>query len=322
MTKDPYKIWLSEIILQQTRIDQGLPYYLSFIQSFPTVHDLSEAETDIVLKHWEGLGYYSRARNLHLTAKFVAHELNGVFPKSYQDLLRLKGVGPYTAAAIASICYGEIVPVLDGNVFRFTSRFFGIKNDIGASSSRKIFTDILDEIISHEHPGDFNQAIMEFGATVCKPQPDCEYCCFRNDCYAYKHKLQHQLPVKLKKVKIKERFFHYYIIESDDMYLMGQRNSGIWNGLYEFPLIETGTALPKDEVPFLEDHMKPKKKSASFKHLLTHRVLWINFYHYQTDSKHFTRLMNEFDFDAYSYEEMLTLPKPKSIVNYLQHGGF
>ena len=313
---------MSEIILQQTRIDQGLPYYLSFIQSFPTVHDLSEAETDIVLKHWEGLGYYSRARNLHATAKYVANELNGKFPGSYQELLKLKGVGPYTAAAIASICYDEAVPVLDGNVFRFTSRFFGIKNDIGAGSSRKIFTDILDQIISRHHPGDFNQAIMEFGATVCKPQPNCGYCLFRDECYAYKNSMQNQLPVKLKKTKIKERFFHYYIIEYDGKYLMGQRDHGIWNGLYEFPLIETEMAHPKENVPFLEKNTRLSKKSDSFKHLLTHRILWLNFYHYQTDSKHFTRLMNEFDFDAYSFEEMLTLPKPKSIVNYLQHDGF
>ncbi|XOV95375.1 MAG: A/G-specific adenine glycosylase [Bacteroidota bacterium] len=321
-TKNPYNVWLSEIILQQTRIDQGLPYYLRFVESFPSVHDLANASEDTVLKHWEGLGYYSRARNLHATAKLISMEYKGVFPNSYKALLQLKGIGPYTAAAIASICFLEPVPVIDGNVFRFISRFYDIEDDISQPKTRKIFWDLLCDIISHEHPGEFNQAVMEYGATVCKPSPECGACAFTQECFAFQHKKQRLLPVKKTKPNITEKFFHYFIIECDGNFLMKKRQASIWKGLFEFLLIEGQKNLSKNAFPLDTKRAKLIQKDGKFKHLLTHRILWITFYHFSVDKKYFKELMNLFDLQAYSYEEVLTLPKPKSIINYLEQVGF
>ncbi len=241
-TVNPYYIWLSEIILQQTQIKQGLPYYLAFTKKFSTVFDLADAKETQVLNLWQGLGYYSRARNLHHTAKYVANNLNGIFPDKYQDLLKLKGVGDYTASAIASICFSESTPVVDGNVFRFLSRYFGIKTPINSSKAKKEFKDIAQQLIDVDNPALFNQAIMEFGARQCKPQsPDCKKCPFSSSCIALQKNLIKELPVKLKKTKISKRYFNYVVILSDDgKTIIEQRNGkGIWQKLYQFPLIET-----------------------------------------------------------------------------------
>lgn len=272
----------------------------------------------MVLKHWEGLGYYSRARNLHHTAKYVSDHLDGHFPKEYKALLKLKGVGPYTAAAIASICFDEATPVIDGNVFRFISRFYGIDDDISQPKTRKVFMDVLIGLIDEAHPGEFNQAIMEFGATVCKPSPDCENCIFNQECYAAQHKAQKNFPVKLSKPKVKEKFFHYFLIECNGQFLMRQRKASIWNGLYEFLLLEAGKTLDSSDYPFDSTQVSLIQISEKFRHLLTHRILWLRFYHITVGEKYFSSLMNEFDLQPYSYEEVLTLPKPKSIINYLQ----
>ncbi len=241
-TKNPYHIWLSEIILQQTRVAQGLPYYLSFISTFPTVFDLARANEDEVLKLWQGLGYYSRARNLHVSAKYVANELNGVFPSTYKDLLKLKGVGDYTASAIASICYHEPVPVVDGNVYRVLSRYFGIKTPINSTQGVREFKELAVELMDHDDPANYNQAIMEFGALQCKPKnPYCIVCPLQDSCEGLKNGWIDSLPVKLKKQKIKKRYFNYlvYVINGEQTILQQRKGNGIWKGLYEFPLIES-----------------------------------------------------------------------------------
>lgn len=241
-TTNPYLIWLSEIMLQQTRVAQGLPYFLSFTEAFPTVFDLAKADEEKVLKLWQGLGYYSRARNLHKTAQYIATELNGVFPDNYKELLQLKGVGEYTAAAIASFSYNEAVPVVDGNVFRVLARYFDIETDIALASAKKEFATLAFELMPKDRPAIFNQAIMEFGALHCVPKnPDCGSCVFNTSCAALQKKKVDQLPVKLKKLKIKNRYFNYIMLsDAEEKTLIQKRTSkGIWHNLYEFPLIET-----------------------------------------------------------------------------------
>ena len=241
-TVNPYKIWLSEIMLQQTRVAQGTPYFFSFIKAFPTVFDLAAANEEQVLKLWQGLGYYSRARNLHKTAQYVANELSGVFPDNYNDLLKLKGVGEYTAAAIASFSYNEAVPVVDGNVFRVLSRYFDVETDIASASAKKEFAALAFELMPKHNPGVFNQAIMEFGALQCVPKsPNCGICVFNTSCAALQKKKVDQLPVKSKKLKVRNRFFNYLVVLDDNENTIIQKRiaKGIWHNLYEFPLIET-----------------------------------------------------------------------------------
>ncbi len=245
-TSNPYYIWLSEIMLQQTRVMQGLPYYLKFIKNYPTVNDLANATEDEVLKLWQGLGYYSRARNLHTTAKMVSEELNGIFPNNYKDLIKLKGVGDYTASAIASISFNQPEAVVDGNVYRVLSRFFGISTPINTTSGQKEFKQLAQQLIDKKQPGTFNQAIMEFGARYCVPQnPDCVNCIFNDNCLAFQHKRVTELPVKIKSKPVKTRYFNYLvIISANEHTILQQRNGkGIWHKLYEFPLIETSEEI-------------------------------------------------------------------------------
>ncbi len=257
-TQNPYFIWLSEIMLQQTRVAQGLPYFLNFTTAFPTVFDLANASEEQVLKLWQGLGYYSRARNLHKTAQHIAFDLNGIFPDNYNDLLTLKGVGDYTAAAIASFAYNEAVPVVDGNVFRVLARYFDIENDISASSTKKIFADLAFELMPKNNPALFNQAIMEFGALQCVPKnPDCTVCVFNQSCAALQKKKVGQLPVKSGKTKVRNRFFNYIVVfdENQNTLLQKRTDKGIWHNLYEFPLIETEQNVAFD---FVLDEIKNK----------------------------------------------------------------
>jgi len=243
---DPYRIWLSEIMLQQTRIEQGLPYYFAFTEAFPTVYDLAKASQDEVLKLWQGLGYYSRARNLHETAKVVSEELDGRFPDNYKDLLKLKGIGDYTASAIASICYNEVTPVVDGNVYRVLARYFDIDTPINSSAGQKEFKALAAELIDEENPATYNQAIMDFGALQCKPQnPLCESCPLSNSCLALKNNKISLLPVKLKKARIKKRYFNYlvFLSEGNETILEQRQGKGIWEGLYQFPLLESKSLI-------------------------------------------------------------------------------
>lgn len=241
---DPYKIWLSEIILQQTRVEQGLAYYNNFIETFPTVHHLAKAPDEKVFKLWEGLGYYSRCRNLLATARFISKELKGKFPDSYESIKALKGIGPYTAAAISSFAYNLPHAVVDGNVFRVLARVFGINKAIDSTEGKKQFTALAEELLDKKLPGLYNQSIMDFGAVVCKPAaPLCDTCVFKKECYAFRHNKVNTLPVKEKKISIKKRWFYYLVLEYNNKIAICQRTAkDIWQGLYEFPLIETTSA--------------------------------------------------------------------------------
>ncbi|MDI9255877.1 A/G-specific adenine glycosylase [Flavobacterium sedimenticola] len=289
-TTDPYLIWLSEIMLQQTRVAQGLPYFLRFTEAFPTVFDLAEAEEEQVLKLWQGLGYYSRARNLHQTAQKIASDYQGQFPQSYSELLQLKGIGDYTAAAIASFAYNESVPVVDGNVYRVLARYFEVETDIASSDAKKEFTALARELLPKGEANVFNQAIMEFGAMQCVPKnPDCNHCIFNDSCAALQKKKVAALPVKSKKNKVKDRWFHYVIFADEQHHTLVQKRSakGIWHNLYEFPLIETTASEPEADVEkrIVQQKLVPnaiqsvhRDATASTLHKLSHQHLHIDFW--------------------------------------------
>jgi A/G-specific adenine glycosylase len=238
--KDPYKIWLSEIILQQTRVEQGLNYYNSFVRTFPSVHQLAKAPDEKVFKLWEGLGYYTRCRNLIATARYISKDLKGKFPDTYEDIKALKGIGPYTAAAISSFAFNLPYAVVDGNVFRVLSRVFGIDLPVDSTEGKKFFTALAEELLDKKQPGIYNQAIMDFGAVICKPAlPLCNTCVFKKTCYAFTHNRVNELPVKEKKILIRKRWFYYLVLEYRDEIAISQRiEKDIWQQLYEFPLVE------------------------------------------------------------------------------------
>lgn len=263
-TTNPYKIWLSEIILQQTRVDQGTPYYNRFVDNFPTVHHLAQASEDEVLKLWQGLGYYSRARNLHHTARFVSEELGGEFPEDSKSLLRLKGIGRYTAAAIASFCFSEVVPVVDGNVFRVLSRYFGVDLPVNSTAGDRYFHELAREVICQSDPATYNQAIMEFGARQCKPKnPDCQSCPLSGSCTALAHNRIDELPVKIKKGSVKKRYFNYLVpLFNGETLIEKRREKGIWQNLYEFPLIETDHTASREEIGIHPVFKKVVKESG------------------------------------------------------------
>ncbi len=239
--KDPYKIWISEIILQQTRVEQGLKYYDRFIRQFPNIQKLARSADERVLKLWEGLGYYSRCRNLLFSARSIIHDLKGKFPDTYEDIIKLKGVGPSTAAAIASFAFQLPYAVTDGNVFRVLARIFGIKEAINSSKGKKLFTELAEELLCKKQPARYNQAIMDFGAVQCKPvAPLCYICIFRLRCAAYKSDLVKKLPVKEKRIHLKYRWFYYLLATCNNRVAIRRRTAkDIWQGLYEFPLLET-----------------------------------------------------------------------------------
>ena len=249
-TINPYYIWLSEIILQQTQVKQGLPYYESFVKAFPTVFDLAKSDEQNVLKLWQGLGYYSRARNLHYTAKHIVNELDGIFPDNYNEIIKLKGIGDYTASAISSIAFGEVAAVVDGNVNRVLSRFYGIETPINSTKGIKEFKALATKLIDQKQPALFNQAIMEFGAQQCKPKnPYCIVCPLQSGCLAFQKNKISELPVKLKKLKVRNRYFNYLvIIDAKKNTIIEQRTQkGIWQNLYQFPLLETEKSIAISE---------------------------------------------------------------------------
>lgn len=295
-TKNPYKIWLSEIILQQTQVKQGLPYYEAFLDEYPTVFKLAKANEEAVLKLWQGLGYYSRARNLHATAKYVANELGGIFPNNYNDLLKLKGVGDYTASAIASICFGETTAVVDGNVYRVLSRYFGIDTPINTPRGAKEFKTLAQELIDKDSPATFNQAVMEFGATQCTPKnPNCGICVFNTGCTALKEDKVAALPIKIKSAKIKKLYFNFLVIlsEENNTVIEKRTENGIWRNLYQFPLIETKKEVGFDVMQKLvKEHVLLKDKLFSMVpyndkaivHKLSHRHLHTKFWIIKTNN--------------------------------------
>jgi A/G-specific adenine glycosylase len=287
-TKDPYLIWLSEIILQQTRVDQGMAYYLKFAKEFPTVKHLAKADSDKVMKLWQGLGYYSRARNLHSTAKMIVTNHQGKFPSEYEQVLSLKGVGEYTAAAITSFAYDLPYAVVDGNVYRVLSRIFGIEIPIDSTQGKKDFLALANDLLNKKDPGTHNQAIMEFGAMQCKPvNPDCNSCPFNNKCHAFAKKQIEMLPVKSQKTKVRNRYFNYIVFNNKGNTLINKRTGkDIWTDLYDFPVIET--LKEQTEAKFLSskewEKLIGKNKhviryvSPLYKHILSHQKIYARFW--------------------------------------------
>jgi A/G-specific adenine glycosylase len=288
-SKDPYNIWLSEVIMQQTRIAQGTAYYLRFVKTFPSVHELANAPLDAVLKLWEGLGYYSRARNLHQAANQIVSEYAGEFPSTYDELLTIKGIGPYTAAAIASICFNRHKAVVDGNVFRVLARLKGIDLPINSTSGRKRFQQEADALILQtDMPGDFNQAMMEFGAIHCTPKkPLCATCDFQQICVAYTTGAVEKLPVKQKAKPLRNRYLHYLVAQTGEMIWIQQREQGdIWSHLFEFPLYESEKQINQPKKLALEIGLKAQKPSrlaGPIKHILSHQRLHITFWRVDSD---------------------------------------
>lgn len=326
-TNDPYKIWLSEIILQQTRVKQGTPYYLAFIEQYPTVSDLAKAPESEVLRLWQGLGYYSRARNLHACAKTVSTELNGVFPSNFEDLLKLKGIGRYTAAAIASIAFNRSNAVVDGNVYRVLSRVFGIENDISDSKSLKIFEAKANSLLHKKAAGEYNQAIMDFGAIQCTPKsPACAICPMSHFCFAFNTGRQQQLPLKTKKIKVRNRYFYYFVYEHEDRLLMKKRGpKDVWQGLYDFRLVESQERLSEEEMlnELTAKELTLLDFSQEVKHILTHQRIFTRFIRVRVNELgNFEALAKSRHLEAFESAEVQELPKPILIQNYLQKEFF
>ena len=320
-TKNPYFIWLSEIMLQQTRVAQGLSYYLKFKEAFPTVFDLAKADESTVLKMWQGLGYYSRARNLHFTAKHIASEFHGEFPTTYKEILKLKGIGDYTASAIASICFNEPTAVVDGNVYRVLSRYFGIKTPVNSSAGIKEFKSLAQALIDTAQPGTFNQAIMDFGALHCKPQnPLCESCIFADSCVALEKKLTKELPVKEKKIKVRKRYFNFLVLKTanDKTILSERKGKGIWQGLYQFPLIEREKNINQEELISSQEFMQLFQEETTVSlfntkeiiHKLSHQHLHTQFWIAETKNTPEARV---------KWSEIQQFPVPVLIANFLEN---
>lgn len=285
-SEDPYVIWLSEIILQQTRVEQGLPYFNKFFLAFPTVASFAAASEETVLKLWQGLGYYSRGRNMLYTAKHVMEHHEGIFPKAYTQLLNLKGVGTYTAAAISSFSNNELRAVVDGNVYRVLARYFGVYEEINKPKGQKIFAILANKLIADQRPSIYNQAIMEFGALQCKPKsPNCGICPLQIDCFAYTNNKVAELPQKVKKNKVKERWFNYFVGIKNNEVLTKQRKPGdIWQHLYDFPQIELDINQTIEGEYFIENVKALFGNDVEIrflerkKHLLTHQIIYVQFF--------------------------------------------
>ncbi|MDN3665274.1 A/G-specific adenine glycosylase [Algibacter miyuki] len=324
-TTNPYYIWLSEIILQQTQVKQGLPYYDAFTAKYPTVFDLANANESAVLKLWQGLGYYSRARNLHATAKHIAFDLGGKFPNTYKDLLKLKGVGDYTASAIASICFNEVTAVVDGNVYRVLSRYFGISTAINSTPGAKEFKQLAQKLIDTKQPAEFNQAIMEFGATQCKPKnPDCDTCPFNSSCIALSKNTISELPVKIKAAKAKKKHFNFLVfISEDEKTIIEQRQGkGIWQNLYQFPLIETEKATNfKSFKSLIKDHELLTNQDfelllynkEAVVHKLSHQHLYTHFWIIKVD---------KLPINGINIENVRDFPVPILIGDFIERFNF
>ena len=292
-TSDPYKIWISEIILQQTRIDQGLSYYHRFLEKFQTVAQLAAGSEEDVLKQWQGLGYYSRARNLHHAAREIVIRYHGVFPSDYEAIRHLKGIGDYTAAAIASITFGLPYPVVDGNVLRFFSRYFGISDPVDMASGKKKVLDLAREKMHDSDPGTFNQAVMEFGALQCKPgMPGCDVCPFRTSCFAFTNGKVIDLPVKSSSLQSRKRYFSYLVMIYQDpkkgpvVYFKKREENDIWKNLYDFPMIESSGPISLSRLmksPDWKSILKKEKnvipeRSRIYQHILSHQLIYARFY--------------------------------------------
>ena len=327
-TRNPYFIWISEIILQQTRVNQGYQYYLRFIERFPDVKTLADAQEEDVLKLWQGLGYYSRARNIYHAAKQIMTDNNGIFPSDYHDIIKLKGIGSYSASAIASIAFKQIYPVIDGNVLRVISRIYGITTAVDSSKGKNEVQVILNELIDSENPDIFNQAIMELGALVCIPiNPKCETCPLKLICYAFENKTIDRFPVKRKKITQRNRFFYYLFVNQinkngHSIYLNKRIGNDIWKNMYDFPLIESEKELIIND-DFIV-HIKKilgieiftiKNISQKFKHQLTHQTIFTFFI--EIEILEALSLFHEYF--AVPSNDIKKYPVPKLIDNYLKN---
>lgn len=328
VTDDPYKIWLSEIVLQQTRIDQGISYYLKLVASYPNVSSLASAKEQDILKLWQGLGYYSRARNLHKAAQIIEQKFKGNFPANYKDIIELPGIGEYTAAAISSMAFQKAYPVIDGNVIRVLSRIFGIELEISSIAAKKEMTKIAHELLLPSDPGTYNQAVMEFGALFCKPQnPDCASCIFSEDCFAFLNHKVDKLPFKNKPAKQKKRYFHYLIFkvktESSVLTFLNKRTQkGIWQNLYDFPMIEKEKRL---SIFSIENELKQNfnlgfvdklEVSKEYKHILSHQLIYARFYVAEVDKVGFiNEIQSKYQgvFLPIPVENFRTYPVPRLI---------
>jgi A/G-specific adenine glycosylase len=327
-TKEPYQIWVSEIILQQTRVDQALLYYMKFNEEFPNVQTLAKASQEKILKVWQGLGYYSRARNMHFTAKYIVNELNSTFPNSYSGLIKLKGIGSYTASAIASFAYNERVAAVDGNVLRVLSRIFAENTPINSTKGKKIFDELANELIKRQDPGTFNQAMMEFGALQCVPKnPKCDICSINKACKGFIQNQVYQLPVKNKAIKKRNRYFNYFFIEDNHHTYIKQRTSkDIWTGLFEFPMIESSKymdfkSLISDKhwkILFTDTSIVLQSATEKIIHQLTHQKIEAVFYHLKISSlTNYT--FNENDYLKIQIDDLNNYPVPKIIENYIKN---
>lgn len=322
LSNNPYEIWIAEVIFQQTRINQGINYYHRFIERFPNISMLANASEDEVLKLWQGLGYYSRARNLWVTAKKVAFEMQGQFPNTFSEIKKLKGIGDYTAAAIASIAFNEPVTAVDGNVIRVISRLFAIDTPASSSKGKSEITQLAHLMIPADSPGDFNQALMEFGALQCTPRsPNCEICPLKNNCLAFKLSSVEKYPPKNSKKAVRIRYFNYLVIDNGECLLFKKRTSGdIWENLYDFPLIETPDRYEVDtlmQTPqwkklFNAAEICLENVSDEKTHQLSHQKINVRFYHIKT-----TQAINQLGFIIIGYNQVLRLPVPIIIGNYL-----
>ena len=315
-TNNPYFIWLSEIILQQTRVDQGLNYYNKFIKHFPTVYELAKADEETVLNLWQGLGYYSRARNLHFAAQQVLNEFEGVFPSTYEGVKSLKGVGDYTAAAISSFAYNLPHAVLDGNVFRVLSRYFADETPIDSVMGKKMFQKYAQELLDQQYPAEHNQAIMEMGALICKPKnPNCQSCVLNESCLAFRNNNVQSYPVKSKKIKVRNRYFNY-LVESDEYFKLEKRTEkGIWQNMYQFPLYETTHLIEFDK---LADEVGKKfgvrltQKLAEYKHVLSHQKIHATFWSVDHE------IVNNEDFVNVKIANVDDYPMPRLVHRFLE----
>ncbi|CAH2559830.1 Adenine DNA glycosylase [Cardinium endosymbiont of Oedothorax gibbosus] len=329
ITKDPYKIWLSEVILQQTRVVQGLPYYKRFIAQYPSVIALASSTEQEILRLWQGLGYYSRARNLHCCAQTIVEQYNGIFPTNYRALLMLKGIGPYTAAAIAAVAFKEVVAAVDGNVYRVLARIFGLTYDIGTSQGRKQMHQFATLLVDHTQPDIYSQAIMDFGALQCTPvSPFCTTCVFKNYCIAFYTDRQKVLPVKTNRLHKKARYFDYFILQYKDVIYMKKRvKSDIWKGMYDFYLLENKQRLVVDQMddPLFylvkKNHLSIITFEKEERHLLTHQKLFVKFHKIEITPAFLQEakyLFNQFSLVPFNHAEIETLPKPILIQNFLK----
>jgi A/G-specific adenine glycosylase len=320
--KDPYRIWLSEIILQQTRSEQGLPYYLNFTNTYPTIQDLANAPDEAVFRLWQGLGYYNRCKNMLATARHIVSELGGDFPDSYQGLLNLKGIGPYTAAAISSFAFSLPHAVVDGNVYRVLSRYFGIDVPSDNTEGKKLFHGLANELLDKKQSAAYNQAIMDHGATVCTPMlPKCDICPVQQRCIAYNKGIIGLLPVRSKKQAVRKRYFNYVLLKYKDEIWISKRNGkDIWQNLHEPLLYESEKSITKQQlIKKLTEAGTPDTSKIVYEdgltQRLTHQLIEIKFYSLELPQQ---IKLAETEGRWVKQSTLKKLGFPKSIVSFLE----